>query len=365
MGRRAPRRRLRLRLWLAALLLALTGCAPGTPSTSGSLADHLNAALRARSQPAFLDNFTTDAAGSVLGATWFAVLGDAQATFTMMDPTTIRVAATLTGDERAATWTLPLELEGRSWFATGRIRAVEPVPERPIWALGKVEVSATTHGTLLSSGLDPTDRLAWAERLDRAAAAVAAAAPPGVDGWQGGLVVDVPADGSDFQAITDERPNTAAALTTCSTGTSRVVINPQILDESAELLDATLVHEAVHVATDSSCGRPGQALNWAVEGVAESVTASVYPAIAKDNSEAVRAYLRDHPMPKGLPTQLDDLTAYALAQLAVDEVRAQLGEKADYLLERAIRASGSVTPAELRRVTQWYLSGLRRIAATR
>jgi hypothetical protein len=365
MGRRPPRPRLRLRAWPAALLLALIGCTQGAPSASGTLADHLNAALHARSQPAFLANFTTDAGGSTLGATWFTVLSGADATFTMMDATTVRVAATMPGDERAATWALPLELDGRSWFAPGRIRAVEPLPERPIWALGAVDVSAATHGTLLSSGLDPTARRAWAERLDRAAAAVASAAPPGGDGWRGGLVVDVPASQSDFQAITDELPSTAAALTTCSTGTPRVVINPQILDNPAELLDATLVHEAVHVATDSACGRPEQALNWAVEGLAESVTARVHPAIARENRDVVRAYLREHPVPDALPSDLSDLTSYALAQLAVDQLRDHLGREAEDLLDRAVHNSGSVTAAEVRQVTRWYVSALRRIAATR
>jgi hypothetical protein len=364
-GRRPPRRRLRLTAWLAALLLSFTGCAQGAPSASGTLADHLNAALRARSQPAFLDNFTTDVAGTTLGNTWFTVLGSGHATFTMMDATSVRVEAKLPGDEGPATWKLPLELDGRSWFGPGRIRAVEPQPERPIWALGHVDIRAATHGTVLSSGLDETARRAWADRLDRAADAVASAAPPGINGWRGGLVVDVPASTSDFQAITDELPSTAAALATCSTGTPRVVINPQILGDPADLQDATMVHEAVHVATDSPCGGPDQALNWAVEGLAESVTARVYPTIAAGNREAVRTYLRDNPMPKALPTQLDDLAAYALAQLAVDQVREHLGDKADDLLERAIHQSSSVTPAELRRVTQWYLSALRRTAATR
>ena len=142
------------------------------------------------------------------------------------------------------------------------------------------------------------------------------------------------------------------------------MISPFVLYDPAEWLDATMVHEAVHVATNAPCTRPDQALNWAVEGLAESVTARTYPATAADNRTVLRAYLRDNPMPEGLPTELDDLASYALAQLAVDEVRAHLGEKADDLLERAIHQSGSVTPAELRRVTQWYLSALRRIAAT-
>jgi hypothetical protein len=102
-----------------------------------------------------------------------------------------------------------------------------------------------------------------------------------------------------------------------------------------------------------------------VEGLAESVTARVYPAIAAENRKAVRAYLDDHPVPKALPSDLRELTDYALAQLAVDQVRAQLGAKADDLLNRAIHRSASVTPAELRRVTRWYLSALQRIAATR
>jgi hypothetical protein len=363
-GRCPPRRRLRLGAWLAALLLAIAGCTQGAQGASGNLADHLNAALRVRSQPAFLDNFTTDAAGVTLGTTWFTVLNGADATFTMIDPTTIRVAATLPGDRRAATWTLPLELDGRSWFAAGRIQAVEPLPDRPIWTLGQVEVSAATHGTLLSSGLDAMTRRVWAQRLDRAADAVASAAPPGVDGWQGGLVVDVPANGSDFQAITDELPNTAAALTTCSTGTPRVVINPQILDDPAEMLDSTLVHEAVHVATDSACGRPDQAMSWAVEGLAESVTARAYPVTAGENRESVRAFLRDNPVPRALPSELRDLTDYALAQLAVDQVRAHLGEKGDDLLDRATHDSNSVTAAELARVTGWYTAELRRLAAS-
>jgi len=357
-GRRPPRRRLRFGAWLAALLLALTGCG------SGRLADHLNAALRERSLPAFLNNFTTDAAGSVLGSTWFTVFSGGDATFTMMDATSVRVAATLPGDQRAATWTLPLELDGRSALSDGRIRAVGPLRQPPIWALGQVEVSVATHGTLLSSGLDPVARTTWTERLDRAAVAVASAAPPGGDRWHGGLVVEVPANESDFQAVTDELPSTAAALTTCSSGTSRVVINPRILDEPAELLDATLAHEAVHVATDSACGRPDHALNWAVEGLAESVTARVYPATAAENRELVRAHLRDHPVPRALPSELSDRTQYAFAQLAVDELRAHLGGRADDLLYRAAHESGSVTAGELRRVTRWYLSALRRIAAT-
>jgi hypothetical protein len=308
-------------------------------------------------EAAFASNFTAD---STAGGEWFAVLKGAAATFTQRDGKTLVVTATMPGDRRPATWTLHLELDG----ATGRIRAVAPMPDRPIWALGPVDVTTATHGTLLSSGLDASARSLWAERLDRAAAAVARTAPPGEDGWTGGLVVEVPATGSDFQAITDELPNTASALTACGTGTPRIVVNPLILEQPDDWLDSTLVHEAVHVATDSACVRAGDSLGWAVEGLAESVTARNDPATATRNRGLVRDHLRDHPVPTALPTQLEDLTSYALAQLAVDQVRAHLGTKADDLLARATHESGSVTPQELRRVTDLYTAELRRLAAS-
>jgi len=358
-----PRRRLRLRAWSGALLLVLAGCAPAQVPRE-SLADRLNSALQQDQPQAFADNFTTDQAGSGAGREWFTALSGAEATFTQSDGQTLVVTATMPGDRRPATWTLHLELES----ATGRVRAVAPTPDRPIWVMGAVDVTPAIHGTLLSSGLDASARREWVERLDRAAAAVARTAPPGEAGWKGGLVVEVPANGSDFQAITDELANTASALTACGTGTPRIVVNPMILDQPAEWLDSTLVHEAVHVATDSACVLAGRSLTWAVEGLAESVTARNDPATATRNRRLVQAYLRDHPVPQALPTQLEDLTGYALAQLAVDQVREKLGAKADDLLDRATHDSEAVTAEELARVTAWYtvrLSVLRRTAATR
>ncbi len=355
MGRRPPRRRLTLRAWSGALLLAIAGCT-AAPVPAGTLADRLNATVRT-DEAAFASNFT---AGSTAGGEWFAALKGAAPTFSQSDGQTLVVTATMPGDRRLATWTLHLELDG----ATGRIRAVAPTPSRPIWALGQVDVTAATHGTLLSSGLEASARGAWAQRIDRAAAAVARTSPPGEDGWTGGLVVEVPATGSDFQAITDELPNTASALTACGTGTPRIVVNPLILEEPDEWLDSTLVHEAVHVATDSACVPAGESLAWAVEGLAESVTARNDPATATRNRGLVHDYLRDHAVPTALPTQLEDLTSYALAQLAVDQVLAHLGAKADDLLVRATHEAGTVTPVELRRVTDLYAAALRRLAAS-
>lgn len=343
---------------MGALLLAVAGCAPASSLPSGTLAQRLNAALQENGKQAFLDNFTTDPSAAAAGQAWFTVLITAAASFEQPDGETLVVTATLPGDRRPAHWTLHLEVEA----VTGRIRAVAPTPDRPIWALGPTDLTPAAHGTLLSAGLDGAARERWAGRLDRAAEAVARAAPAGDAGWQGGLVVEVPASGSDFQAITNELANTASALTSCGTGTPRIVVNPLILDQSDEWLDSTLVHEAVHVATDSACVPAGESLAWATEGLAESVTARNDPATATRNRDLVAAYLHEHAVPRALPADLADLTSYALAQLAVEQVRARAGGKADDLLDRAIHNGTTITVAELRHVTGWYTAELTRLS---
>lgn len=308
-----------------------------------------------------MDNFTTDPNGSAAGQQWFAVLSQATATFSQTDDQSLTVRSTLPGDRRQATWTLRLELDPGS----GRIATVAPTPNRPIWALGQTEVTAARHGTVLSAGLDAAATQQWAERLDRAAVAVSKADPAGDSGWAGGLVVELPADGAAFQAITDQLPTSASAITTCGAGTPRVVINPAVLSQPADWLDSTLVHEAVHVATDSACVPAGSSLAWATEGLAESVAASTDPDSASRNHELVVAYLRDHPVPRVLPADLTDLTSYALAQLAVEQVQAKFGPASRDLLDRAVHDSNSVTATELRRVTGWYTAGLGRLAGSR
>ncbi len=358
MGRRAPRRRLRLPAWSAALLLAFAiGCAQVPQAQPGTLPDRLNNALRQESQQAFLDNFTADPAGAATGRQWFSALSRAAVTFSQPDGQTLSVRSMLPGDRREATWTLRLDLEP----ATGRIRGLTPTPNRPIWTLGATDVTPARHGTLLSAGLDEAARQQWADRLDRASVTVAASSPAGGAGWTGGLVVEIVADASDFEAVTNEPHGSASALTTCSTGTPRVVVNPAVLDQPAEWLDSTLVHEAVHVATDSACVPVGRNLQWAVEGLAESVAAGNDPATATRNQQLVAGYLRDHPVPRTLPDELTDLTGYALAQLAVEQVQTHLGAGAKGLLDRAIHDSRQVTTAELERVTGWYTAELERI----
>lgn len=368
MGRRASHRRLRTAPWLAALLL-VSGCvavgpASSTPVTStpvpnGTLGERLNAALATDDEAAFVDNFAVGHDASADGRQWFAVLEHAaSASVAQPDDRTLTVTSTDDGDSGPGTVTLTVALD-----ATGRITSVADSPRRPIWALGPIDITDAARGTLYTAGLDDAARRQWADRLDRAVAAVAAADPPGAGAWPRGLVVEIPADAAGFEARTGEPSGSASAVSVCDTGTPRIVVNPVVLGQPAEWLDSTLVHEAVHVATRSPC-RPSGQLAWAVEGLAELVATSGDPTALARNRGLVRAYLADHPVPDALPDDLTDLTGYALAQVAVEQVRAHAGRAWRELIDRASGGAGTVTPAELRRITGWYTAELRRRAAS-
>ncbi len=176
----------------------------------------------------------------------------------------------------------------------------------PLWALDPTDLTAATSGTLLSAGLDDAARKLLATRLDHAAAAVQKAGVPGADDWTGGLVVEVPGSDADFQVVTGSAASSASAITICEGGTPRIVVSPEALGLDAEWLDSTLVHEAVHVATDSACVAAGESLGWAVEGLAESVAARADPVTASRNRKLVAEELAAHGVPDALPVRLRD-----------------------------------------------------------
>jgi hypothetical protein len=219
----------------------------------------------------------------------------------------------------------------------------------------EVALTSATHGSVLSSGLGPEQRRAWAARLDRAAVAVnAAKALAPTTTWDGGLVVIVPSSPAAFAATSGADSTDTAAVTSCSSGTPRIVINPASAAQGDRWVQATLTHEAVHVATDSACT---SGLPWAVEGLAESVTAATDASVAKANASLVADYLAQHGLPTALPAAVNSPTDYALAQFAVDQVRAHRSADAADLLDRGIH--DRLTAEEIAQVTAWYLSGLR------
>jgi len=360
-GRRAPGRRLKqpaALLVAAALLVGCTTSAADDPPAT-QLGDGLNAALTAGSLSEFRRYFPDDAQGWERARTWYEALTAGAGSIAQGASTELRVTTTFVGDRRPATQTIAYRLHGTDPVLAEVIRT----QSAPLWALDTTDVTtAAESGTLLSSGLDEAAESVWATRLARAAAAVRDADVPGDGDWAGTLVVEVPRSDADFELITSAPASSASAITTCQAGTPRVVVSPEALELDAGWLDSTLVHEAVHVATDSACVAAGASLGWAVEGLAESVAARTDPATAARNRRLVDAELTAHGVPEGLPERLESLTDYALAQLAVDQVRARLGAGADDLLNRATHHAGSVTAAELRRITGWYLAELRRRA---
>ncbi len=320
------------------------GCAITVVPPAPGLAARLSAAL-ADDEAAFTREF----ASTGLGGSWYVALNAGRATIEAgASPTELRVGTQFPGDRRRATQTIALVLAD-----DGRIVGSRDAGPRPTWAHGVSDVTAMAGGTLLSVGLDAAGRQAWVGRMTRAASVVAASGV--VDGWDGGLVVEIPADEAGFTAATGSPAADTAALTSCDSGTPRIVINPASFSQEAGWLAATLTHEAVHVATDSACTT---GTSWVVEGVAESVTAAADPATARANAALVAAYLRDHTLPTTLPASVRTQTDYALAQVAVDQVRRRLGDAAPSVLTRGI--TGTLNDADLERVTSWYIQELTR-----
>lgn len=258
------------------------------------------------------------------------------------------------GDRRSAAESVELTLS-----QDGRIDTVVGRQQRPLWTLGPVTITPATRGTVLSTGLTAAQQRAWSSRLDRAAATVAdSGVLTAANEWDGGLVVLIPASKAGFTAMTGGDGSDTAAITTCEAGTPRIVINPASFAQDSRWLQATLSHEAVHVATDSACSR-GTA--WVVEGMAESVAAASDPATARANADLVHTYLRHHGMPTALPDQLVSQTDYALAQVAADQVRAALGAEASAAFF-ARGVAGDLSEADVADATDWYLAELTRRA---
>jgi hypothetical protein len=354
-GRRASHRRLRLAFLPAALLLWASGCASpvAPPTVQLGIAERLDTALHQQSRDDFLTLFAPDVDDQAMGASWYAALTAGHATVTDAGARRLRFVYQLAGDRGRATEEVSYDLA----TGTDRIGSVHAVGEAlPVWALAGITVVDSGAGTLLST-LDAAARERWVQRVDRAAESVRAAGV--VADWPGGLVVAIPPEGR-FGAVSGEAATAASAVTTCTAGTPRIVVNPVILDQPDEWLDSTLVHEAVHVATDSACTPGG--LGWAVEGLAESVAARSDAATASRNRRLVRAFVRGHGVPDALPDALVSLTDYALAQVAVEALQARLGARADAVLRGAIEDADSLDADELAAATRWYIAEVRRRA---
>ncbi len=286
------------------------------------------------------------------GSRWFAGLHLAQTVIeTGATPNELTVRTTYPGDRRAAVERMTVELTN-----DGRISRAIPVGKTPLWTTGTVSASRAANGSLLSIGLDAAQRQRWVDRMDAAVGAVrrSGVVDPALN-WDGGVVLEIPSTSADFAAVSGIQATNTAAVTSCTTGTARIVVNPAAFAQSAEWLTATVTHEAVHVAVESPCAK---GTLWVVEGMAESVAASSDPATATSNAELVRTFVAAHGVPAALPQRLVNQTDYALAQVAADQVRAKLGPRASATFFRQ-GVRGPLTAAQTSAATGWYRAALR------
>lgn len=252
------------------------------------------------------------------------------------------------GDRRPATESVSLASTTEGGIA------VVSAPGTPLWALEPARLTSSPAGSVLTAA-DAEQATAWLSVAARAEAAVRASGV--VADWSGELVLELPSSAEDFTLRTGSGSDQASAVTSCRSGTPRIVVNPVLADYDPDVRFATLTHEAVHAATDSPC-RNG--LAWAVEGLAESVAAAADPATAAANRQLVVDYLASHSVPSALPEELRTPTDYALAQLAADQVRQRLGKRATAFFARATDAQ--LSTAEITQATRWYREALRVLA---
>lgn len=365
MGRRAADRRLRPVAALAvALALVAGGCtaraetgAP-VPGDGAVIAERLTRAAHDRDENAFLANFAgTDAV--TLGLHWYRLMTITDASVSVpAGGTVLEVTWTLPGDRREAVSVLNTALGRRDQEPV--ITGVTASETMPLWSLESVEMTRARHGTVLASGLSAARREQVGRRLDAAAeAVVASGAISPKAAWDGDLVVELPADPEDFRSVSGYSADDTASATDCSARTPRISVSPKLEDR---WFDLTLVHEAVHVATDAPCG---DGYLWAEEGLAEWVTEHTYAQVARSNAELVHEYLARNGVPDALPETVETQTDTALAGVAVAQVFVHLGHEAAVdLLDRFARQH-DVDEHEEARVTGWYLAALRKLARSR
>lgn len=358
MGRRSPGPGLNLRLsrlWPAALLLAITACSPAvqTPQAAPSApppAEQLAGSFAAQDASGFADAFADSTLARAQAERWFGLLTVAEAELTVLGPQELQVRTQLPGDRRPATQRIKLV---RSGDGTGISVVAEP--DTPLWALEPATLTTGGAGSVLAAA-DAEQAESWLELMARATTAVRAAAVVPEGSWSGRLVVELPSSADDFALLTGATADTSSAVTSCRSGTPRIVVNPRLSSYAQSVQFATLTHEAVHAATDSACE---QGLSWAVEGLAESVAAQADPGTAQANRRLVLAYLEQHPVPSALPENPRTPTDYALAQVAADQVRKRLGEQAPAYFARATRSQ--LGADEISRATTWYQRALREL----
>ena len=356
---------------LAAASLVLGGCAtvdpvptvPGSaapgPAPSAELAASLTRSLAERDAAAFADCFAPTTTAQRVAALWYANLTLFESASFTATGGTLTLAWTVPGDRAPLVQPVPARLgdwDGRELVLD---LSADPAPD---WAVAPVVVDTSKAGSVILGADRPTDaRRRFARALDDAAATLAATDLGSLgSAWNQRLVLDVVRDASAYAAA-GGRPDVDAAVTSCAGEAVRIVVNPVASGFEADELGPLVLHEGVHAETracDAAYPR------WVIEGLAESVTAAAYPAVASANRETATEWVAAHGLPDALPDDFgqDDAASqravYALAQLAVDATVAHLG-RADAADLLATFGQPDTKQADVARVTGWYVAALR------
>lgn len=343
--------RFRRTLLLAGPALLLGACAPAPSGRLDDLARTLTERLAAEDEKAFLAAFAPSPGSQALGHRMFATLSQAPALLTA-NAGKLQVCWGLPGEPQVCS-------EASAGLAGGRIANLTVASSGTEW-LGE-PLGMHSSATLVVAAGTASHLSRWSRAAEAGIAALARVAPTDRR-WTEPVVVLVPDSLTGFAAYAGEDAARVAAVTVVpglpeSKGV-RVVVNPTVTQKSSD--DAVLItHEAVHASMLSPrlTGTPG----WMVEGIAEALTAEAYPQVAATNRGLARTAVRG-----GVPTALPDVAqptsvAYALAQVAVRAMVAQVGWP-KVLDEAYARTDGGAAIADSS-VLSWYRDALTRLRA--
>lgn len=227
----------------------------------------------------------------------------------------------------------------------------------PLWLTGPVEVARSGGVTVINAGGGPAEPLV--RQGVRAIRDVRSVLP----GWDGRLVIEVPADKDGLDRTLAADPDTyanIAAVTSTADGSVvpgapvHVFLNPQVFGTlKARGAQVVVSHEATHVATDASfTAMP----IWLLEGFADYVALKDAGVPVQRAAAQVIERMRKDGLPDSLPTP-EDLqptaeglgATYEEAWLACRSLAMRWGEPALVRFHRTV-ADGTGTEAAFREV---------------
>ncbi|WP_160008153.1 hypothetical protein [Nocardioides sp. AX2bis] len=227
----------------------------------------------------------------------------------------------------------------------------------PVWLTGPVEV-ASSPTTLVVQAADTSDG-PDAEAYDARAARAVAVVERVLAGWDGRLVIEVPAGETGLDAALGVEPGTygaIAAVTAAVDGAPagspvHVFLNPDVYGQlQAQGAQVVMSHEAVHVATRAPSS--GALPLWLLEGFADYVALRDVDLPLSTTAAQVVEQVREDGLPRALPGQAEFATGathlgatYEAAWVACLVLAERGGEEALVDLYDAVDRGESVTKA--------------------